>query len=138
MDLREEKVQLEKAFNACNLERFGGIRVIWTSNLLDYLRLYDPSGDNEPHQLLLFHHVRLLEHLLESGIFPKGLVEETLQILSLLLPRYDIETAAWFKAQIQLMDYSVNPQAAHCKPLDLSQRSIACFSYWGVRLTIVN
>ncbi|KAJ5459919.1 uncharacterized protein N7458_001471 [Penicillium daleae] len=68
-DTHEEQIQLEKSFKARNLERFGGIRVIWTSNLPDHLRLYDPSDDNHPYQLLIFHHVRLLEYHRKSEIF---------------------------------------------------------------------
>lgn len=111
--------------------------MIWTSNLSDHLRLYDPSDDNQPYQLLIFHHVRLLEYHRKSEIFPDGLVEETLQTLALLLPKYDPATATWFKAQLQLMDYSVDPQAANCKPLELSQRSTTHFRYWGERLAIL-
>lgn len=125
----EEKLRLEKAFKACNFERYGGIRIIWTSNLLDHLRLYDPSDEDEPYQLLLFHHVGLLEYHQKGEIFPEGLVEETLRTLALLLPKYDLATEKWFKAQLQLMNHSIDPRASHCKPLDPSQRSTAHFHY---------
>lgn len=39
--LREERVKLDRIFNARNLGRIAGIEVYWTKNLSDHLRLID-------------------------------------------------------------------------------------------------
>ncbi|KAL4984886.1 hypothetical protein BDW68DRAFT_180260 [Aspergillus falconensis] len=133
-----ESVQLGASLKACNLERFGRIRVIWTSNLPDHLRLYDPADDDEPYTLLVFHHAAFLETHRNSSIFPPGLVDETTQSLALLFPKYDTATIKWFKAQAQAMEGSLDPQALGYAPLEPSQRTTASFNYWAERLAMLN
>ncbi|KAL2793416.1 hypothetical protein BJX66DRAFT_225657 [Aspergillus keveii] len=130
-------LELGKSFKACNLERFGQIRIMWTSNLPDHLRLYDPSDDNEPYLLLVFHQVWFLERQRDLGLFPAGLVEETLLTLALLLPKYDLATTKWFRMQIKSMDYCLDSRAAELDPLEPSQRSTAGFHYWESRLVVL-
>jgi hypothetical protein len=50
-----ESVKLEKIFNARNLEHIAGIKVRWTSNLADHLRMRDDDTAVE-----LFHYASFL------------------------------------------------------------------------------
>ena len=52
-----ENVRLTKTFDAWSLENVGGIRIQFTDNLADHLRLVD---DDEV--VLIFHHASFLEH----------------------------------------------------------------------------
>lgn len=49
-------VKLEKLFTACNIERIGGIRISWTSNLADHLLMKDDDT-----RVCIFHHATFLE-----------------------------------------------------------------------------
>ena len=133
----KEIFRLEKAFQARNLERLGGIEVLWTENLLEHLRLYDPSDESGPYRLSIFYHAGFLEHHRDakSKVFPEGLVEETLRTLALLFPRYDAETQRWFAKQCAKC--SLDPLAAQCTPLEPEERTIESFAYWRDRLTIL-
>lgn len=54
---KHESVTLEKVFNAHNLERIGGLRIIWTSNLADHLRMHDDDT-----RVSIFHHATFLHY----------------------------------------------------------------------------
>lgn len=51
----KEHIKLEKAFNARNLERIGGIEIRWTCNLADHLRLRDDDKAVE-----IFHYASFM------------------------------------------------------------------------------
>lgn len=51
-----ERVKLDKIFNARNLERIAGMKIIWTDNLADHLQVLD-----EDSEIAIFHHVTFLE-----------------------------------------------------------------------------
>jgi hypothetical protein len=55
--LNHEHVRLEKMFSGKNLERVAGIKIKWTSNLADHLRILD----DEDTQVAIFHHASFLE-----------------------------------------------------------------------------
>lgn len=55
--LADEHVRLEKAFNLQNIERVAGIKIKWTDNLADHLRLMEDNA-----VLLFFHHATFLEN----------------------------------------------------------------------------
>jgi hypothetical protein len=55
--LNHEHVKLEKIFNARNLERIAGIRIKWTNNFADHLRILDDDDT----QVAIFHHASFLE-----------------------------------------------------------------------------
>jgi hypothetical protein len=58
--LGHERIKLEKSFNAMNLDRIAGLKVQWTNNLADHLRLtHDDSV------LRVFHHASFLHHQLQ-------------------------------------------------------------------------
>lgn len=53
--LRQD-VKLEKVFNARNLDRIVGIKVEWTDNLADHLRMMDDES-----RVAIFHHASFLK-----------------------------------------------------------------------------
>lgn len=55
--LSMKAVQLEKVFNARNLQRFTGMEIEWTDNLADHLRMCEFDK-----KIRLFHHVTFLEN----------------------------------------------------------------------------
>jgi hypothetical protein len=52
---REANVRLERNFKGCNLHRNAGIKIVWTSNLADHLRITDE-------EVAIFHHASFLKH----------------------------------------------------------------------------
>jgi hypothetical protein len=56
--LLRERVRLEKVFTARNIERIAGIRLRWTDNLADHLRLFDSEDDERV--VNIFHHASFL------------------------------------------------------------------------------
>jgi hypothetical protein len=52
----KESVELDKAFTARNLERIAGIHVVWTTNLMDHLRMRDDK------RVAIFHHASFLHY----------------------------------------------------------------------------
>ncbi|EKG18024.1 hypothetical protein MPH_04714 [Macrophomina phaseolina MS6] len=55
--LTMKAVQLEKVFNAQNLQRFTGMQIEWTDNLADHLRMCEFEK-----KIRVFHHVTFLEN----------------------------------------------------------------------------
>jgi hypothetical protein len=56
-----DRIKVEKSFNALNLQRIGGIKIWWTDNLADHLRMVDDDKG-----LFIFHHASFLEHQLHK------------------------------------------------------------------------
>jgi hypothetical protein len=54
--LISERVKLEKSFTSHNLKRIASVKIIWTDNLADHLRLIDDDT-----KVLVFHHASFLE-----------------------------------------------------------------------------
>lgn len=52
-----DRIKLEKSFNALNVQRIGGIKIWWTDNLADHLRMMDDDK-----AVFIFHHASFLEH----------------------------------------------------------------------------
>jgi hypothetical protein len=50
-------VKLGKVFNARNIERIGGIRIVWTDNLADHLRMRDDDTG-----VCIFHYASFLKY----------------------------------------------------------------------------
>lgn len=51
-------VKLERLFNARTIERIAGIKITWTSNLADHLRLLDDDT-----RVVIFHHASFLKEM---------------------------------------------------------------------------
>ena len=53
-NILKDSVDLDKTFTARNIERIAGMRIVWTNNLLDHLRMRDDDT------VALFHHASFL------------------------------------------------------------------------------
>lgn len=130
MDLHfrvKQPIVLEKSFTAQRFEEIGGIKIIWSDNLLDHLKL-----KKEDNKLFIFHYASFLNYQRQNQIYPEGLIDETLRTLGLLLPRSDKETRDWFiKKQIS---HNLDPEAVNCRTLSRDERSIDSFVYWKQQL----
>ncbi|RDW91017.1 hypothetical protein BP5796_02182 [Coleophoma crateriformis] len=125
--LRQERVKLERVFNARNLGRIAGIKIEWTKNLADHLLLVEDDMT-----VSIFHYASFLECQKNSQIFPDGFVEETLRTLALLFPQTDRDTRNWFRKQSSIRN--IDSKAMKCGRLRMQDRRIESFYYWHDRL----
>jgi len=129
-ELRNSNIKLEKSFNAFNLGRIAGIKVKWTNNLIDHLRIIEADETT----VEIFHHASFLKHV-KHQLFPPGLLEETLRTLALLFSPHDSATEKFFHA---LDDTTVlDKQLTCCAPLHLRERQIEKFEFWHDRLVML-
>ena len=124
----QERVKLERGFNARNLERIGGLRIIWSSNIADHLRL---TVDDT--RITIFHHASFLECHRTNDIFPPGFIEETIRTLALLIP--DKNSRQWFR--MQCSKWFLDEKAPDCGHLSTEERQIENFVFWHDRLVIL-
>ncbi|KAL1647950.1 hypothetical protein SLS58_002274 [Diplodia intermedia] len=140
-------VQLEKVFNARNLQRFTGTQIEWTDNLADHLRMCEFDK-----KIRLFHHVTFLENHkgsvtktiphhsalgadFGSGILHHGLIKETLKTIDLLFPSSDPKVRIWYEKHRR--EHGLDPMAAKHGSLRAEDRIIDNFYYWKDRLCIL-
>ncbi|KAI1000774.1 hypothetical protein K3495_g7422 [Podosphaera aphanis] len=124
----KQPIVMDKTFTAQRLDELAGIKVMWTNNLLDHLKMTPDNGG-----VFLFHHAAVLTYQRDNRIYPAGLISETLRTLALLLPRSDKETRDWFVQQ-QAMHH-LDPEAGNCRPLSRDDRNIENFVFWKEHLT---
>ncbi|KAH7397960.1 hypothetical protein BKA64DRAFT_53869 [Cadophora sp. MPI-SDFR-AT-0126] len=129
-------VRLERIFTAASLEHIANIKIVWTDNLADHLRM---SEDDT--QVAVYSHAQFLklDQYHDQKFFPVGFVEETLLTLALLLPRGDPQVSQWFKDQQKMkgLHNRVDREAASGRRLKAAERQISKFSYWHDRLVIL-
>ncbi|KAH4123617.1 hypothetical protein HBI55_126130 [Parastagonospora nodorum] len=120
-----------RTFIAFNVERVAGIRICWTNDLADHLRVVTDGAK----QVSIFHHASFLERARENPQYPAGLIDETLRTLALLFPKQDKGTKKWLrtirsphKIDRHLMDF---------QRLRSDQRQIENFTFWRERLIIL-
>ncbi|KAF8862092.1 hypothetical protein BDZ45DRAFT_586101 [Acephala macrosclerotiorum] len=120
-----------RSFHARQFERIAGFEIVWTSNLADHLLVLDMD---EKVKLHVFHQVRMLKHHLQANvpIIPRDLILETFDTLSLLIPRQIRDVKRWYLSKQQ--SSNLDPGALHCEYLNLEDRQIEHFKYWGDRL----
>ncbi|TVY85451.1 hypothetical protein LSUE1_G000134 [Lachnellula suecica] len=134
----EERVKLEKIFNARNLQRIGGIKIRWTTNFADHLRMREDDTAVE-----VFHYASFLQfhQNSNSSIIPAALVEETLRTLALLFPEHDKAVKVWFERQQKQLQTArrmpLDALARECGQLKAEERQIDRFVYWHDRLVIL-
>ncbi|PMD40618.1 hypothetical protein L207DRAFT_554320 [Hyaloscypha variabilis F] len=112
--LGSASIKLQEIFNARNVQRIAGIKIQWTSDLGQHLRLI-----HDDERLAIFHHASFLRLHRQSKVFPKGFIDETLRTLALLFPQSD-------KESVRL-----------CGSLGAHGRHIEIFTYWHDRLVVV-
>ncbi|KAL8752396.1 MAG: hypothetical protein Q9199_005775 [Rusavskia elegans] len=126
-----DTVKLPQSFTAANLEKIGGIQVLWTDNLADHLLLRDDDT-----KVMLFHHVsalRLQYYSLKTPI--QDLADETIRSMALLIPPTLGAASPWFEQQQQ--EHHLDSEAGLCDRLNSSERQIDKFHYWRERLVLL-
>ncbi|KAJ3579001.1 hypothetical protein NPX13_g1562 [Xylaria arbuscula] len=78
--LQPDKLQIGRIFTALNLNKIGGMRIEWTRNLADHLRLVDDDKT-----VSVFDCVAYLrfQRKVQKQLFPPGFIDETLRTLAL-------------------------------------------------------
>jgi len=128
--LSDSNIKFEKTFNAYNLERIAGIKVKWTDNLIDHLRIIEADDKT----VEIFHHASFLKHV-KNQLFPAGLLRETLRTLALLFPPHDPDTEKFLR---KLDGNTVlDKQLTNCGQLRLSERQIETYAFWHDRLILL-
>ncbi|KAK4448767.1 hypothetical protein QBC34DRAFT_380997 [Podospora aff. communis PSN243] len=131
-DLVPDNQQIGKIFNAVNLRRLAGIKMQWSSNMANHLRLADDEKT-----VFIFHHAAFLKTQKRAAqdqtLLPAGVVEETLRTLSLLFPQNDAKTKGWMSSQAGDMD----PELRRCGALRAHDRRFDKFAVWHDRLVIL-
>ncbi|KAG9230746.1 hypothetical protein BJ875DRAFT_384492 [Amylocarpus encephaloides] len=128
--LEKEKVRLDKLFNARNLDHIAGLKIVWTSNLADHLRV-----QNDDTEVSIFHCASFLKCQTGNQVFPSGFIDETIRTLGLLLPQYDKDSNKWFGKQGK--NEPLDENAIKCGHLTAEARQIENFHYWRDRLIIL-
>ncbi|KAK0650178.1 hypothetical protein DIS24_g7102 [Lasiodiplodia hormozganensis] len=127
--LSMKAIQLEKVFNARNLQRFTNMRIEWTDNLADHLRMCEFDK-----KICLFHHVAFLENH-KCGILRQDLIHETLKTIDLLFPSSDPKVRLWYEKH--RYEHGLDPTAAKHGSLRAEDRLIDNFYYWKDRICIL-
>ncbi|KAI0417924.1 hypothetical protein F5X98DRAFT_363439 [Xylaria grammica] len=130
--LQPDKPQIGRIFTALNLRKIGGMRIEWTRNLADHLRLVD---DDKTVSLLEFVALQKFHSKVHQPLFPPGFVDETLRTLALLIPQNDRTTQEWVAAQID--DHDLDPLLCECGSLTTQDRRFEHFRYWNNRLVVL-
>jgi len=115
---------IDPNFTAVNIEREAGIRIRWTSNLIDHL-LYDPL-----HRILCIyaHKACALGHTEQANcLIPKQVLDETLWTLDILFPYGDPKTLSFLADKKQPLHRIHYPSVS--TPSDLQS-----FKIWRRRL----
>ncbi|KAI1338582.1 hypothetical protein F5Y15DRAFT_386313 [Xylariaceae sp. FL0016] len=130
--LQPENPQIGKLFTAMTLARVGGMKLVWTRNLADHLRLVD-----DDRTVYIFDCVSFLEYqkLIQRTVFPPGFIDETLRTLALLLPQNDTSVQSWVQTQIK--DNELDPLLLECGSLPTHKRRYESFQFWHNRLVIL-
>ncbi|PLB52137.1 hypothetical protein P170DRAFT_507003 [Aspergillus steynii IBT 23096] len=132
-----EYVRFERSFHALSLEVIAGVKIEWTYNLVDHLRLLDADDDQHESVVQIFHCASFL-HLQKyrtHPLLPPSLIDETLQTIALLLPREDESVQTWYR-KIE-KQHTLDPSAIKLPYLKREQRRIENFSFWRERLIIL-
>ncbi|KAI1131708.1 hypothetical protein F5Y10DRAFT_44077 [Nemania abortiva] len=133
--LRPDKPQIGRIFTALNLRKIGGMRIEWTRNLADHLRLVDDDKTVSIFDCVAY--LRFQHKCVSSSqqLFPASFVDETLRTLALLLPQNDTKTQEWLAAQIE--EHALDPLLGECGSLATHERRFENFNYWNNRLVIL-
>ncbi|KAF3481682.1 uncharacterized protein GIQ15_04441 [Arthroderma uncinatum] len=127
-----DSVKLEKSFTARNLSSIGGLRVSFTSNLADHLRL-----THDDQVVEIFHQVSFLEYQRGSSLYPDGLVDETFRTLALLFPQSDWSMRRWLRKTCSSQNAVVDERVLRCGWCRTEDRQIQNFHFWHDRLVML-
>jgi len=127
--LGTEGVKLDRLFTARNLGRIAGMKIEWTDNLADHLRVMD-----EDTKVAIFHHASFLKNQ-HHGLFPQGFVEETLRTVALLFPQSESSSRKWYLKQARRS--GLDTALIRNGQLRTDDRQIENFHYWRDRVIVL-
>ncbi|KAL8724090.1 MAG: hypothetical protein Q9166_008141 [cf. Caloplaca sp. 2 TL-2023] len=127
-----DNVKLPQSFTAANLEKIGGMQVLWTNSLTNHLLLQDDDT-----KVMLFHHVSALrlQQYYPSNALPRALADETIRTIALLIPPSLGAKSPWF--QQEQRKHGLDSEAGICDRLNSSERQIEKFYFWRERLVLL-
>jgi hypothetical protein len=123
-------VKFERSFTARTVDCIAGIRIRWTDNLADHLRMMDPDDKT----VAIFHHVSFLKRQ-GQALYPAGLITETMQTLSFLFPQHDKSLQTWLQSQRK--GHNIDRELSLCGQLRLDDRQLKNFRFRHDRLVIL-
>ena len=141
--------RFSKTLTATSLEKIRGFHIGWTDNLIDRLSLKDSNT------IYLLYNVSVLRRmtktifrsesrfppppgscvrnwLLSSKIIPPTVFDETLDALSLLIPRTDQKSRRWL--EVQQRNHRLDPDI---ELLELASRDVSHYDHCGERLLLI-
>lgn len=118
-----EEYALDESLTAMNLQSICRIRIRWTNNLIDHLKIKGPRGDRTVS--IYRHKICLINHALdpELKIIDREVLHEAIRTLDPLFPFGDAKTMKMLKSNG--MNFHTLPSPEHSHPFDLSE-----FKYW--------
>ncbi|RSL55959.1 hypothetical protein CEP53_006943 [Fusarium sp. AF-6] len=138
-------VSIPPTFDAWSLENVAGIKIEFTDNLADHLRLA-----NNDTQLYVFHHVAYLEHQRhisnsQNAVLPDGLAEESLRTLAILFPQSDHWSSlrstrrrrVWLERLRTNSSRTIDSRLTCCGTPNMDDRQLGNFRFWRERLVII-
>ncbi|KAF2794174.1 hypothetical protein K505DRAFT_242738 [Melanomma pulvis-pyrius CBS 109.77] len=126
-------VRFKSDFIARNIHETAGIKISWTDNLANHLRL-----QRDGKVVHIFHHANFLKHRLHCLYFPDNLIQETLDTLSLLFPHSDGKTRALFDKQRSLFaEAGLDRKLVECGDLKAEDRNLNHFNFWRDRIEVL-
>ena len=148
--MKDVSVKLESWFTALALVRIGNLKIIWTDNFLDHLRLA-----NDDQAICIFHYFsflcwqiaryvtipayvlgsRQLSHVSEHRTIPKEAAKEAKLTMALLFPSNNKELRKWCEKQAELS--SIDPGLWNFSSLNIGDRQIGEFKYFHDRLAML-
>jgi hypothetical protein len=130
-EVNDGNIRFEKVFTGYNMQRIADMKICWTNNLADHLRMVN----DDDKMVAIFHHASFLRYQKNNPIFPPGLVDETLRTLALFFPKDDKQTKKWLQAlpASSMVDRSL----LRCEKLRPDDRQIGRFKFWHDRLIVV-
>ncbi|KAK3311832.1 hypothetical protein B0H66DRAFT_603705 [Apodospora peruviana] len=132
--LGHEGVKLGSIFNAMNLEKIAGVEIVWTDNLVDHLHLL-----NNDKQVAVFNHASfLLRQQSDESLYPRAFLDETVQTIKLLFPKWDEATKPWYTQKVASRSTrDLDPKLIEVGHLSTDERQIEKFQYWHDRLVML-
>jgi hypothetical protein len=120
-------ISFDESFTAVNLKNICRLRIRWTDNLIDHLKLEGPRGQR---QLSVYRHkVCLVNHRMGPGptIIPVDVLDEAIRTLELLFPFGDPRTESLLK-DAKVLFWTVSPSRS------LRDSHLDDFRYWRSNL----
>ncbi|KAK4213370.1 hypothetical protein QBC37DRAFT_172347 [Rhypophila decipiens] len=132
--LDPRNLRLVKGFTGRSLTRIGGIKIKWTTNLVDHLLLTDDDQTVFVFQCAAY---LMMQRKSPNKIFPPFLIDETIRTLALLFPQNNSQTKSWLKSQTDTQGKPLDPALGKCGSLRTEERRFENFSFWRDRLIIL-